>query len=402
MMQRLHKQRDAYSLRVEILGEEEVRQFITEHSAVLDEGIGQIPMSDIMRRRLRESNYVFSGIKTFHELHEAFPSLTDKDGNRKPFGRFLNDVRGIDKTYNRNYLRAEYNFVQASASMAARWEQIEQDGDRYNLQYRTAGDDKVRSEHAALDGITLPPSDPFWAEYYPPNGWNCRCTVVQVRKEKYGLTPHDVAMERGEMAVSKDRKGFFHFNPGLEKKTMPDYNPYTIRRCRHCDVPKGNVQLAFMPQNELCQACRYIRQMSGQESGRRLSKEEKRNVRNASLQWCDRHLKRDTNDKGQIVKRLILPHKRMSDGIILNKDFFLETLAKNNRSLRLALTMELAVKVLEYMPTATYMGSEAGKHHPYPFDVYEMTIDGVKVQCKVAVKHSGAYLYTMRIKKNED
>ena len=62
--------------------------------------------------------------------------------------------------------------------MAGKWEQTEQDGDRYNLQYRTQRDKKVRPEHAALDRVTLPMSDTFWQEYYPPNGWNCRCYVV--------------------------------------------------------------------------------------------------------------------------------------------------------------------------------------------------------------------------------
>ena len=35
--------------------------------------------------------------------------------------------------------------------MAAKWEGFMQDGDRYNLQYRTQKDDKVRPEYAALD-----------------------------------------------------------------------------------------------------------------------------------------------------------------------------------------------------------------------------------------------------------
>lgn len=122
--------------------------------------------------------------------------------------------------------------------MAAKWERFSEDGDRYNLQYRTANDGKVRPEHAALNGVTLPPSDPFWEEYYPPNGWNCRCTVVQVRKSKYPATPHDEAMALGEEALQRDTKGIFHFNPGKEQKTAPDYNPYTIKRCRDCDIAK--------------------------------------------------------------------------------------------------------------------------------------------------------------------
>ena len=135
-----------------------------------------------------------------------------------------------------------------------------QDGDGYNLQYRTQKDDKVRQEHAALDGVTLPPSNPFWAEFYPPNGWNCRCTVVQGRKSKYPVTPHEEAMRLGDEALQRDSKGIFRFNPGLEQSIVPAYNPYTIRRCRDCDIAKGRLKLArFIPENELCEACRFLR-----------------------------------------------------------------------------------------------------------------------------------------------
>ena len=184
----------------------------------------------------------------------------DEDGIRKPFEQFLNDVQKIDNTYNRNYLRAEYNFAHASAQMASRWEQFEADGDRYNLQYRTANDGSVRPEHAALHGVTLPPSDPFWQSYFPPNGWNCRCTAVQVRKEKYPETPRDEAEKRAANALSRDHRGMFRFNPGIQRKTFPDYNPYTISRCRDCDIAKGNLNLAFIPEYEQCAACKLVRQ----------------------------------------------------------------------------------------------------------------------------------------------
>lgn len=258
MMRTLHEKAGA-QFSIDIFGEKPVQDFIDAHAKVLDSAFEHTPMSDRMRSRLLQSDYVFSGIKTFHELNEAFPSLLDSNGERKPFEQFLNDVRSIDSTYNQNYLRAEYNFVQASADMAGKWEQIEQDGDRYNLQYRTAGDDKVRPEHAALNGVTLPPSDPFWSTYYPPNGWNCRCTVVQVRKAKYPVTPHEEAMKRGAEATGKDTRGIFQFNAGQEQKTFPDYNPYTVKRCRDCDIAKGKIKLAFVPENELCAACRFVR-----------------------------------------------------------------------------------------------------------------------------------------------
>ncbi len=255
MMKAVYKTEGA-QLSIDILSTPQVREFIESHASALDSSFERVKMSDAMRKRLHRSDFIFSGIKTFHELNEAFPSLVDENGERKSFERFLNDVRSIDQTYNANYLRAEYNFVTASAEMAARWEGFMQDGDRYNLQYRTQKDDKVRPEHAALDGVTLPPSDPFWAEFYPPNGWNCRCTVVQVRKSKYPATSHAEAMRLGDEALQRDSKGIFRFNPGIEQKTVPDYNPYTIRRCRDCDINKR--KFAFRPLNSLCEACAII------------------------------------------------------------------------------------------------------------------------------------------------
>lgn len=262
MMQILYKV-EGSQFRVEILEKTQVQEFIDTHAKALDSSFQQVEMSDIMRQRLQQSNYIFSGMKTFHELNEAFPSLIDENGNRKPFEQFLNDVQKIDRTYNRNYLRAEYNFCQASANMASKWEGFMQDSDRYNLQYRTQRDKKVRPEHAALDRVTLPVTDSFWKEFYPPNGWNCRCTVVQVRKSKYPETPHDEAMALGEEATGKDTKRIFRFNPGIEQKSFPDYNPYTIKRCKDCDVAKGKIKLAFVPDNELCAACQILHECVG-------------------------------------------------------------------------------------------------------------------------------------------
>lgn len=260
MMQTLFRQQGAH-LDIEVLETPKMQEFIEAHASVLDSSFEKVKMSDLMRRRLTRSNYIFSGMKTFHELNEAFPSLLDEDGSRKPFERFLNDVRKIDEKYNGNYLRAEYNFVVSSAEMAARWEGFIEDGDRYHLQYRTANDGKVRPEHAAMHGITLPPSDSFWEEFYPPNGWNCRCTVIQVRKSKHPATDHEEAMALGELATGRDSKGIFRFNPGKEGKSVPDYNPYTIRKCKSCDIAKGKLNTAkpFIPENEMCAACKLIR-----------------------------------------------------------------------------------------------------------------------------------------------
>lgn len=119
MMKVLFRQQGS-QFSVDILADDKVQNFIEAHAGVLDSAFEKVEMSDSMRRRLTRSNYIFSGMKTFHELNEAFPSIVDENGERKSFERFLNDVCKIDKTYNSNYLRAEYNFVVSSATMAAK------------------------------------------------------------------------------------------------------------------------------------------------------------------------------------------------------------------------------------------------------------------------------------------
>lgn len=284
MMRALYRQEGAM-LDVEVLRESEVLDFIDAHAAVLDSTFDKVKMSDGMRLSLQKSDWIFSGMKTFHELHEAFPSLLDEHGERKPFERFYSDVRKVDETYNRNYLRAEYNFATASAEMAAKWEQYERDGDRYYLQYRTVGDSHVREEHAAINGTTLPVSHPFWDTHYPPNGWNCRCLVVQVRKSSHEQTSEEELSKRTkalaeQQAKSKGKSEMFRFNPGKQRKVFPDYNPYTIKRCNDCDLAKGKFGKADA--NELCAGCHLLRKClnAKEDKGKkaRVSDEELRRI----------------------------------------------------------------------------------------------------------------------------
>ena len=154
-----------------MLSERPVRHLIEETASYLSKGIERGIMeeqpSEAMVSSLRESAGVFSGFKTFHEMKEAAGLLLDENGGLKPFEQFSNDVQKINDAYNKHYLKTEYNFAVQSAQMAAKWEEQQDDGEgRYLLQYRTAGDKKVRPAHREMEGITLPASDPFWDKYY--------------------------------------------------------------------------------------------------------------------------------------------------------------------------------------------------------------------------------------------
>ena len=59
----------------------------------------------------------------------------------------------------------------------------------WGYEYSTVGDDRVREEHAALEGTRLPKDDPFWQRFWPPNGWNCRCVAIPIFQEETIVSP---------------------------------------------------------------------------------------------------------------------------------------------------------------------------------------------------------------------
>ena len=87
------------------------------------------------------------------------------------------------------------------------------------LQYQTIGDGRVRPTHAALDNIIRPISDPFWKQYYPPNGWRCRCTVIQLSEgqetDLSGFNPPDDVPPLFRMNAGQD--GYVFKSKGKDK-----------------------------------------------------------------------------------------------------------------------------------------------------------------------------------------
>ena len=76
-------------------------------------------------------------------------------------------------------LQTVYRTNMQSAMMAGRWTQLYDNKDaRPYLQYVAVMDMKTRPSHAALHGSVYAIDDPFWGSFYPPNGFNCRCTVM--------------------------------------------------------------------------------------------------------------------------------------------------------------------------------------------------------------------------------
>jgi SPP1 gp7 family putative phage head morphogenesis protein len=84
----------------------------------------------------------------------------------------------------------------------------------WGYEYVTVGDDRVRPEHAVLDGTKLPKDDPRWGEIMPPNGWNCRCSVLEIYDtDSYQVVPPEPREIDGELVTGAADPGW-GFNPG--------------------------------------------------------------------------------------------------------------------------------------------------------------------------------------------
>ena len=271
----------------EMLKEEEPMAAIRETFRILQGGVNSSITQETppeLTAALTENVFVFSGFKEHHELVEASRLLTDQNGDIKPFNRYLNDVRTLHEEYNKNYLRAEYNFAVRNSQMAVKWKEWEETGDRYLLQYRTAGDDRVRETHAVLDGTTLPMDDPFWDKYLPPLGWNCRCTTVQVRRGKYPESDSKEAVMKGENCTASVKQQIFRFNPGKVMKVFPPKHPYLPKGCGECQN-KGSINLVFDNEKAICKACRMVDAASVRWSRERVREHFQKQFNGKSATW---------------------------------------------------------------------------------------------------------------------
>lgn len=84
----------------------------------------------------------------------------------------------------------------------------------WGYEYITAGDDRVRLNHSALEGTILPKNDATWASITPPNGFSCRCQKVEVfaKPISWKSVPATTVVEGIEVVPGADEG--WAWNPG--------------------------------------------------------------------------------------------------------------------------------------------------------------------------------------------
>ena len=200
-------------------------------------------------QKLTENVFQFSASKDFHILSDMTAALKGSDGKMRSFDEFQSEVDKMNVKYNQNWLRTEYNQAVASSQCAARWTDFEKHSKSMPfLQYQAVMDGNTRAEHAALNGVIKRVDSDFWDKYYPPNGWGCRCEVIQLPGKNHKETPAEAI----KFCKVDD---MWKVNVGKKGVVFPKGHPYFMGQCSTNSCPLKSRKLADGTLKAQCQGC---------------------------------------------------------------------------------------------------------------------------------------------------
>lgn len=74
--------------------------------------------------------------------------------------------------------------------------------------YINPDDERSRATHAAMDGMTLPKGHPRWQVDFPPNGFNCRCSVISLFDEHETVNPEGTVQDGSKQKIIQADEGW--------------------------------------------------------------------------------------------------------------------------------------------------------------------------------------------------
>lgn len=135
-------------------------------------------------------------VKDVMAMFERKGWITGYDKQRKEYviadpktGEYFGPPRRLETIYRTN--------MQAAFSAQTYQQLMDNVDNRPYWQYSAILDNRTRPRHASMHGLIFRYDDPFWTTFYPPNGFNCRCTVNALKERD---------LERKELVVSDGSK----------------------------------------------------------------------------------------------------------------------------------------------------------------------------------------------------
>jgi SPP1 gp7 family putative phage head morphogenesis protein len=184
---------------------------------------------------LQNNVWQFSAAKTHTQLRDIGKALIGADGKIRDKKSFRIEAEQITGTHFKHF-DTEYDTAVGGAQMAGKWVQIQADKEALPiLEFVAVMDSHTSDICKNLNGVKRLVDDPFWKVWYPPNHYNERGTVKQLRAGD--ITPLD------KIVYPEKIQDMFKVNLGERGLIFPAAHPY------YTDVPSHIINNAtlYMP-----------------------------------------------------------------------------------------------------------------------------------------------------------
>lgn len=132
-------------------------------------------------------------------------------------------------------LETIYRTNVAAAYEAGRQQVIfnDRDDDPFGyVMYSAIMDNRTRPTYKALHGKVMEKSDPAWSSISPPNGYNCRCTIVELTQGQIDRYGYKVSKSEGKLSTQvvelpngkEAQRTLFELDNGAVFKTDVGFN----------------------------------------------------------------------------------------------------------------------------------------------------------------------------------
>lgn len=151
---------------------------------------------EALQDRYKAKGFHVTGLRhryAVEKVHAALSEAIERGATKRDFIKALRDPgnsAGLQRL-TRRHLELVFDHNVLAAYSAGRYQQMTRPdvlAARPFWQYSTAGDGGVRPVHRAMHGRVFAADNPVWDEWWPPNGYKCRCTV-------FSLSPDDIERE---------------------------------------------------------------------------------------------------------------------------------------------------------------------------------------------------------------
>lgn len=181
--------------------------------------------SDAFKTAQELNIFHFGAAKTLAEITEL-NRIYRESGS---FEEFYQKAQKVTDTFNKVWQKTEHQTATLIAEAADNYQRLIKKTKLFPYwEYKTVGDDKVRPEHDALDGLILPANDPRWKKIFPPNGWKCRCYIVP-------RMAHEV--KTVNFTAMRERADAYLASPDFEKAKTQGFG---VNRALSAEVFKEN------------------------------------------------------------------------------------------------------------------------------------------------------------------